>query len=247
MFYQQDIFIGVDVSSAKLPYNVAVLNGTGDLLALEKCSLEEVVKYTAGYGSVVIAVNAPRFLPAVRMDAHAFRDNLIPLPANGSYAGQRVAEYLLKTRIIRFSAIPAPPNQIPVWIRNGLRLYQHFDLMVKGRSVIEVNAQACYQSFLGIPPFKKSSIEGRIQRQLVLIDHGIKLTDPMEYFEEVTRHRLLHGILPDAMLYSARQLDALVAALMARMSYQVPAATVSIGDDSDGWIVLPVGKTGINK
>ncbi len=126
------------------------------------------------------------------------------------------------------------------------RLYKQLDKMSsplgEGRSIIEVNAQASYQTFLGMMPFHKSSIEGKIQRQLILLDHGVKLPDPMEYFEEVTRHRILQGILPDAMLYSARQLDALVAALLARTSHQDPSATVLIGDDSDGWIVLPVGK-----
>lgn len=207
MFYQHDIFVGVDVSTGKLPYVAAVLNGTGDLLALEKCSLEGVVKYMAGYESVVVAVNAPRFLPAVKMEDDTFRNNIIPLPSDGRYSGQRVAEYLLRTRKIRFSAAPAPPKHTPTWITNGLRLYRHFDLMATGKSIIEVNAQASYQSFLGMPPFQKSSIEGRIQRQLILVDHGIRLPDPMEYFEEVTRHRILQGILPEAMLYSARQLE----------------------------------------
>jgi hypothetical protein len=118
-----------------------------------------------------------------------------------------VAEYLLRTRKIHFSAAPAPPKHTPTWITNGLRLYQHFDLMASERSIIEVNALASYQSFLGMPPLPKSSIEGRIQRQLILVDHGIRLPDPMEYFEEVTRHRILQGILPEAMLYSARQLE----------------------------------------
>lgn len=244
MFYQHDTFIGVDISSGKLPYLVAVLNENGNLLALEKCALDGVMKYTGGYGSVTVGVNAPRFLSGGKMGDEAFHNTFISDSSAGKIDHLRVAEYQLKVRKIRFTPITAPPNQIPTWVQNGFRLYQQLELMFSpgqdGRSIIEVNSQACYQILLGRFPFQKTSTEGRIQRQLMLIDQGVKLQDPMAYFEEITRHRILQGILPEAMLYSARQLDALAAAFMARRSHQNPASTVSIGDDMDGWIILPV-------
>lgn len=243
MFYQNDVFIGVDVASGKLPYTVAVLNGNSHLVALEKCSLEEAVKYTGGYGSVIVAVNAPRYLPGGKMADGSFRDHLIPSPAPDRFTDHRVAEYLLRVRMVRFSPTPAPSERIPTWINNGFRLYRQLEQtlspLLDGRSILEVNSQACYQTFLGRMPFHKTAIEGRIQRQLILIDRGVKIHDPMSFYEEITRHRILQGILPDAMLYSPRQLDAMAAALLASLSYQDPAATVRIGDDTDGWITLP--------
>lgn len=243
MFYQNDIFIGVDVSSGKLPYTVAVLNGNGNLLALEKCSLVGAVKYTGGYGSVIVAVNAPRYLPGGKMADGSFRGHLIPSPAPDRFTDHRVAEYLLRAMKIRLSPTPAPPERVPTWINHGFRLYQQLELTLsplqEGRSIIEVNSQACFQTFLGRIPFHKTAIEGRIQRQLMLIDRGVKIHDPMSFYEEVTRHRILQGILPDAMLYSPRQLDAIAAALLASLSYQDPAATVRVGDNSDGWIIIP--------
>ncbi len=47
---------------------------------------------------------------------------------------------------------------------------------------------------------------------------GIK--DPMEFFEEITRHRLLKGVLPEEFIYSAEELDAMVAAFTAYMVSQ---------------------------
>lgn len=243
MFYQNDVFIGVDVSSGQLPYTVAVLNVNGNLLALEKCSLEGAVKYTGGYRSVIVAVNSPRYLPGGKMADGSFRDNLIPPPAPDRFTDHRVAEYLMRVRKVRFSPTPLLADRTPTWINNGFRLYrlleQTLSPLEDGRSIIEINSQACFQTFLGRMPFHKTSIEGRIQRQLILIDRGVKVHDPMAYYEEVTRHRILQGILPDAMLYLPRQLDAVAAALLASLSYQDPAATVRIGDDSDGWIILP--------
>ena len=246
MFYQNDTFIGVDVSRGRLPYTVAVLNINGNLQALEKCSLEGALKYTGGFGSVIVAVNAPRYLPGGKMGEDSFRENLIPPPAPERFTDYRVAEYLLRISKVRFPPTPAPPKQTPAWINNGFRLYRQLEQVLSplqdGRSIIEVNSQACYQSFLGKPPFQKASIEGRIQRQLILLDHGVKIHDPMAFYEEVTRHRILQGILPDAILYSPRLLDALAAALLASLTYQDPAATVRIGDDLDGWITLPARK-----
>ncbi len=121
MFYQHDTYIGVDVSTGKLPYIAAVLNGSGDLLALEKCSLDGVSKFMGGYGTVVIAVNAPRFLPGSKMDDETYHSNLLNRPSEGRIIGQRAAEYILKTRKIRFSAAPAPQKQIPSRINNGFQ------------------------------------------------------------------------------------------------------------------------------
>jgi predicted RNase H-like nuclease len=67
---------------------------------------------------------------------------------------------------------------------------------------------------------------------------GIK--DPMEFFEEITRHRLMKGVLPMEFIYSAEELDALVAAFTAYLTVNQPSEVVWIGDKEEGQIVLPV-------
>ena len=37
----------------------------------------------------------------------------------------------------------------------------------------------------------RRTLEGRIQRALVLYDQGLQINDPMEFFEEITRYRLI--------------------------------------------------------
>jgi predicted RNase H-like nuclease len=67
---------------------------------------------------------------------------------------------------------------------------------------------------------------------------GIK--DPMEFFEEITRHRLLKGGLPTEFIYTAEELDALVAAYTAYLAASQPGEVLRIGNKQEGEIVLPV-------
>ena len=67
---------------------------------------------------------------------------------------------------------------------------------------------------------------------------GIK--DPMEFFEEITRHRLLNGVLPLEFIYTPEELDALVAAFTAYLAVSQPSDVVWIGNQQEGQITLPV-------
>jgi hypothetical protein len=83
---------------------------------------------------------------------------------------------------------------------------------------IETDAQDCFRALVGQKPLSLRTLEGRIQRALILYDEGLQINDPMDFFEEITRHKLLQGSLPLENLYSAKQLDALVAAYLAWMT-----------------------------
>jgi hypothetical protein len=84
------------------------------------------------------------------------------------------------------------------------------------------------------------TVEGRLQRQLALHERGLRIPDPMEYFEEITRHKLLNGILPQELVYPPEQLDALVAALTAWVASERRAELSRLGHDLEGYISLPV-------
>ena len=246
MLYQQDIFIGVDVGGGSQPYFVAVLNAEGELMALEHCTLEEVLKFTGGHHAVQAAINAPRLMPSGKMANTEFRGSLKEQPRDGRYTDIRVAEYLLKVQKIRIAPGPVLSKRPAQWIENGFHLYRKYLAYQKNtggeRSIIEVNAQAAFSILLGRTPFHKTSIEGRIQRQLLLIRQGIRLKDPMDFFEEVTKFKILLGILPDHLVYSAKHLDAIAAAMMARLAFQDPEAVIAIGDMADGLITIPTVK-----
>lgn len=245
MLYQQDIFVGVDVAAGKRPYTTAVLNLAGELLSLEPCSMEEFLKFTGGYQIVQVAINSPRHINGGKEIKTPF--NLISETPYGEGNALEIQVYsdLRRASARRIAAMQAKSN-LPARIRNGFRLYDHLpernSVPVQEGIVIEVNAQVSFSLLLGRTPLLKSSTEGRIQRQLALIAQGIKLKDPMNYFEELTKYRLLQGLLPHAMLYSARQLDAIVSAFMARLAFIEPAAVQQIGDGMGGFVYCPARK-----
>jgi hypothetical protein len=105
---------------------------------------------------------------------------------------------------------------------------------------METQPHAAYCSLLGQLLLPKPTLEGRLQRQLILYEQDMGIKDPMEFFEEITRHRLMKGVLPMEFIYSAEELDALVAAFTAYLTVNQPSEVVWIGDKEEGQIVLPV-------
>jgi hypothetical protein len=95
---------------------------------------------------------------------------------------------------------------------------------------IETVAQDCFRALIGPEPLSRRTLEGRIQRALILYDEGLQIPDPMDFFEEITRHKLMQGILPLENIYSSKQLDAIIAAYTAWMSVHRPKQISIKGD-----------------
>jgi predicted RNase H-like nuclease len=74
--------------------------------------------------------------------------------------------------------------------------------------------------------------------------HSLELgiPDTMDLFEEITRHRLLQGVIPTDNLYSPAELDALVSAYTAWVAALHPENTLVLGDIEEGTSVLPVAE-----
>lgn len=86
------------------------------------------------------------------------------------------------------------------------------------RQWFKTDANDSFKALLQEKLFSQRTLEGRIQRALILYEQGLQISDPMEFFEEITRYKLLHGILPLENIYSTKQLDALVAGYLAWMT-----------------------------
>jgi hypothetical protein len=95
--------------------------------------------------------------------------------------------------------------------------FQPFSTKEGSRLWAESNADECYLSFQPAL-FSRRTLEGRLQRALILYEEGLQIDDPMDFFEEITRHKLLQGKLPAENIYSSRELDALVMAYLAWMA-----------------------------
>jgi hypothetical protein len=95
---------------------------------------------------------------------------------------------------------------------------------------METEAQDCFHALSGHKLLPHRALEGRLQRSAILYEQGLRITDPVDIFEEFTRYKLIQGILPLEKLPSARELDALVAAYLAWMSANRAAKIVPKGE-----------------
>ena len=98
----------------------------------------------------------------------------------------------------------------------------------------ETSAQDCYRAWLGQNPLPRRTLEGRLQRALVLYEQALRIEDPMDIFEEITRFKLIKGVFRLENVYSSKELDALAAAYLAWMSVNRPEQIVATGE-----LVLP--------
>ena len=96
------------------------------------------------------------------------------------------------------------------------------------------NAQDSFHALGGHKLLPRRTLEGRLQRAAILYEQGLQIMDPVDLFEEITRYKLIQGILPLENLPSSKELDALVAAYVAWMSLNRPGRIVPTGD-----LVLP--------
>jgi hypothetical protein len=247
MFFSRTTYIGIDPTAGQRPFTYAALDQNLDLLALGQGTLEEVTAFAGGQRSAIVAINAPQKPNTGLMRQDDYRATLKPTPNPGRWMRYRVSEYQLYQHGISIPHTPAEPEECPRWMQMGFQVYQRLGLF--GYQLFPVDNAECvmfetyphaaYCALLGITPFPKNSLEGRLQRQLVLHEHQVHITNPMRIFEEITRHRLLNGILPLEGLLSAQELDSLVAAFTAWRITNHPETITVLGDKQEGQIILP--------
>ena len=95
---------------------------------------------------------------------------------------------------------------------------------------LETDAQDCFQALGGHKLLPRRTLEGRLQRCAILYEPGVRVRDPIDLFEEITRYKLVQGILPLENLPSSKELDALVVAYFAWMVVNRPGRMVVQGE-----------------
>ncbi|OGO27981.1 MAG: hypothetical protein A2Z16_00640 [Chloroflexi bacterium RBG_16_54_18] len=250
MFFTNTTFLGIDPTAGRRPFIYAALGEDLHLLALGQGEMEEVLAFVAGQRQAVVAVCAPRRPNQRIMERPDVREQLSPPPRPGRWINFRLAEYLLRRHNISSPKTPRVEKECPNWMRMGFKLHRRLEGLGyeiyphenSPRQLLEVYPHASYTALLGVSPFPKNTLEGRLQRQLVLYEQKINVPDPMRFFEEVTRHRLLRGILPGEGLYETGELDALVAAYTAVKAVLHPEQVTRLGHPEEGQIILPVAE-----
>jgi hypothetical protein len=247
----QGTYIGITVLAeagrGRKRYNYASLDRDLKLLAIGEGDLDEVLAYASGQTETRVAINAPRRPNQGLMHREEVRQGLVPPPGSVSWYEYRVAEYQLRQYNIHILPTPNRTKSCSPWIQSGFDLFLHLEEMgflpypdpEALRQLLEVHCQAVFCALLELAPFPRECLEGRLQRQLILFERGVKISDPMDFFEEVTTFKLLRGLLPLKEIYTPGELDALASAYTAWMAATKPGEVTILGAAEEGQIVIP--------
>jgi hypothetical protein len=248
MLFSKRIYIGVDPTSGRKAFTYAAIDQDMELVAMAGCDLDDLLAFIGGQQAVVVAVNAPSHTNLGLVRQILENQSLTPGQHQIRGADMRLAEYELRAHGINISGTPSRTESCSAWVQSGFDVYRHLSRMgfksfpADGATHLwlETHPHAGFSVLLEQIPFPKPTLEGRLQRQLALHDRGLRIKDPMEFFEEITRYRLLKGILPTEMIYLPEFLDALMAAYTAFQAACTPDDVVVVGDETEGRMVLPV-------
>src|SRR5512139_3460648 len=119
------------------------------------------------------------------------RQDLTPPPTPGRWTNFRLADYMLRQHNLSIPQTPSNEDDAPNWMRNGFALFHRLEMLGyrtypetgADRQNLEVYPYACYSVLLGILPFPKHTLEGRLQRQLALFEREVDVPDAMRFFE----------------------------------------------------------------
>ncbi len=251
MLFNKMTYLGIDPTAGDKPFTYAALDEDRRLLALGHGGLEAIVAFAGGQRACLAAICAPRRVNQGVMRDETVRQGLTPPPHPGRWENFRLADYLLRLRRINGLQTPSDQDDCPNWMRMGFTLFNQLervgyqDYAADGaaeRRMIEVYPHACYSELLGVTPLPKHTLEGRLQRQLLLRELRLEVDDPMDFFEEITRHKLLKGVLPWDILLVPAELDALVAAYTAWLTATHADQVLLLGDATEGQVVLPLSE-----
>ncbi|MDZ4159794.1 MAG: DUF429 domain-containing protein [Anaerolineaceae bacterium] len=240
-------FIGVDLRSSRQPFTYAALDGERNLLAMGQGDLADVMAFIGGQSSAIIGINAPACLSQGLLQESEMRPQTSPLPPSKRWIKSRRVEYELHLEGLLITRTPASLTECPRWMQRGFQLYHHLQQMGyspftrqnASRCWLETPAEAAFHRLMGQKPLPPGTLESRLQRQLALYEHNLPVPDPMRFFEEITRHRLLRGILPLEHLFTAAELNAMVIAYTAWLAVHRPQQVTRWGAPEEGVIVLP--------
>ena len=243
---QNYFFIGVTPIIPHLSYSAVVLDGGLHLVKRHEGSLEETLSMIFGHESADVALNFPRKVNQCMLKNTGPRHIGRGRPVL-HHPDMRLCEAALHRQGIKVTPTPSDPALCPSWMREGFSFYDRleaagfldFPAPNDSKRLMETQAEAVFRLLLGHALLSQRLLEGRIQRQLLLFEQGLRIADAMEFFEEITRHRFLQGNLPLQTLYSLPELDAMAAAYMAWYAVNHPQQVSQVGDPIEGTLLLP--------
>jgi hypothetical protein len=248
MLFTPQSYIGIDPSRGRKAITYTALNQELEPIAQGKGDIHEVTAFLRGQQQAVVGVVGPSGPNQnILVDPEKRTALLVPL-SRGRPGNVRVAEYLLKQRGLPVYKTPAEGDKIPGWMKTAFELHQKLAQMgyaevdEDGDSAhirLEVAPEVCFRSWLSGEILPPNTMFGRLQRQMVLYKLGVNIPDPMDFFEEITRYRIVRGQVPEEMIFSTAQVQALTAAYLAWLAKNQPDQVARIGVEGEGYITLP--------
>lgn len=245
--FQNSLYIGVDPTAGKNPFVCVALDDNLSITHKSSGDIFEILAFIANQQSCTVAVCAP-FQPNQRiMEREDIRRTINPQLKPGRWTNYRLCEVILRTHRIKIIPTPANERDCPSWMKKGFLFYRHLSKMGFQRfpaddsanQFLEIYPHAAFTVLLGHHPLPKNSLEGRLQRQLLLYEKNLRVPDPMRFFEEVTRYKVLHGNFPMELVLLPTELDAMIAAYCAWLAKHSPSSISMLGDPEEGQIIIP--------
>ena len=248
MLFTSQTYIGIDPSRGRKSISYVALDQHQELVAQGKGGLNDVLAFVSGQQQAFVGVVGPS-TPGqnILVDPERRTALLIPL-SRGRPGNMRVAEYLLKQRGLPVYKTPSAGGKLAGWMETSIELHQklaqmgyaaHDEDLETEHLRLEVVPEVCFRAWLEGEILPPNSTFGRFQRQLTLYALGVNIPDPMDFFEEITRFRLLHGQVPEAMIFSTAKIQALAAAFLAWQAKNHPELVARVGVEGEGYISLP--------
>jgi hypothetical protein len=246
------VYMGIDVGLGAHPVTFVTLDAGQQVMAIGEGDVHDALAFAAGQtGGALVAINAAAHPNQGRMSRAEIRKALNPPPARGKFTALRQVEYEIIQAGMDLPETPSSAEKSLPWVRRGFQLVEKLETVgykpfaeedspqEHERRWLEVNADAAIGSLLGVRPLESGTLEGRIQRQIVLRDEGLNVPDAMDFFEEITRYKILKSNLPTKNIFPQAEINAWIAAHTAWLAANEPGRIRRFGEAEEGYIYLP--------
>jgi hypothetical protein len=234
-------YIGLDINSRSPYYSALAIDTKLTPLFELSGNWEELLGSLKEYERIIVAINTPTMV-----NKGFLTQSHIKKHKPGKWPDVRRIEYELEE-------YGAPIYHTPKKKSNLLAVQQHGFLLIQNlveagfkqygeaseKVFLEVPAETAFWSLETKPLYAADSFIGQIQRQLMLLELGINLPDPMDFFEEITRFKLLTGKVSLEMILETPRLNTWINAYTALLIEQNPSRVARFGYPQEGFLYLP--------
>lgn len=234
-------FVGLDVNSRSPYYTVIGIDTTMTSLFDLSGDWEDIEPCLAEYPHIIIAINSP-----VQSNTGFLTQSQKKKHKPGKWPDVRCIEYELEEYGAPIYHTPKKKSNLLAAQLHGFHLIERLKAAgfttndhQSGKMYLEVPSETAFWSIDRKPLYEEFSFIGRIQRQLLLLELGIKLPDPMDFFEELTSFKLLTGKAPLDMIFELPRLNAWINAFTAAKIKKNPSRIARFGYPQEGFLYLP--------